>query len=321
MEQGKGDWQEKRVLITGSTGFLGCWLSNSLAEKGAKITGIDISQKPSPSFRLFNLKEKINQLNVDLKDIEKLKDLFKDNNPEIILHLAAQPLVTEANKNPIPTFENNIKGTWNILEVARKTDTPIIIASSDKAYGTHKNLPYTEEMPLKGSFPYDVSKTAKDLIAQAYYKTYGLPLAITRFANFYGGGDLHFDRIVPGTIRSLTYNESPIIRSNGKYIRDYIYIKDVVSAYILLAENLEKHKGEAFNFSNEDPIDVLSIVSKITSLMNKSHEPKILDEAKGEIVNQYLSGKKARELLGWQPKYNLDQGLKETIEWYKNYFG
>ncbi|MEK6852743.1 MAG: NAD-dependent epimerase/dehydratase family protein, partial [Nanoarchaeota archaeon] len=246
----------------------------------------------------------------------------KKHDPEIVFHLAAQPLVTEANRNPLPTFENNIKGTWNVLEASRHSNVQgIIVASSDKAYGIHERLPYTEEARLQGTFPYDVSKSAKDLIAQAYFRTYGLAVGITRSGNFYGGGDLHFDRIVPGTVKSLLQEERPIIRSDGKYIRDYIYIKDIANAYLIFAKKLGQFKGHAFNFSNEHPLAVIAIVNKIALLINKQHlEPQILNQAKAEIKEQYLSSEKARSLLDWRPKYNLDNSLLETIEWYKNYF-
>lgn len=314
-------WKDKRVFITGSAGFLGCWLSNNLADAGAKITGLDIEIKQGSNFHNFDLKNKINQLNVDITNYDLLTKTFKEHEPEIVFHLAAQPLVTEANKNPLPTFENNIRGTWNVLESARNSNiNGIIVASSDKAYGIPEKLPYDENHKLHGVYPYDVSKSVKDLISQAYHKTFGLPVGITRCGNFFGGGDLYFDRIVPGTIKSFIFNESPIIRSDGKFIRDYIYIKDVVDAYTTLAENINKVKGHAFNFSTEIPLDVLTIVNKIASLMNSNIQPTILNQVKAEIREQHLTSKKAREMLGWQAKYDLDSALKETIEWYKEHF-
>ncbi len=314
-------WKDKRVLITGSAGFLGCWLSNTLADAGAKVTGLDIKIKQDSNFHKFNLKNKISQLHLDITNYNLLKETLSQLEPEIVFHLAAQPLVTEANKNPLPTFENNIKGTWNVLESARNSNIDgIIVASSDKAYGIPEKLPYDENHKLHGVYPYDVSKSVKDLISQAYYKTFDLPVGITRCGNFFGGGDLYFDRIVPGTIKSLIFNESPIIRSDGKFIRDYIYIKDVVDAYTTLAENIDRVKGHAFNFSTEIPLDVLTIVNKIAFLMNSNIQPTILNQVKTEIREQHLTSKKAREMLGWQAKYDLDLALKETIDWYKEHF-
>ncbi|HIH17785.1 MAG TPA: NAD-dependent epimerase/dehydratase family protein [Nanoarchaeota archaeon] len=316
-------WTDKRVLVTGSAGFLGCWLCNILVENGACVTGLDIEIKPKSNFYNFNLKKRIKQLHVDVTNYALLRKIFSQEEPEIVFHLAAQPLVTLANKNPLPTFENNIKGTWNVLEAARNSRSMngVVVASSDKAYGIHETLPYTEDAPLRGAYPYDVSKSAADLITQAYSKTYGLPVGITRSGNFYGGGDLYFDRIVPGTIKSLIFDEAPIIRSDGRFVRDYIYIKDVANAYMLLAKKLKQVRGEAFNLTTEEPLDVLALVSTISRLMGKQHlKPSILNIAKAEIREQYLSGKKARELLDWSAKYSLGESLKETITWYKQYF-
>lgn len=317
-------WTDKRVLVTGSAGFLGCWLSNILVENGAHVTGLDIDIKPRSNFYNFGLKKKIKQLHVDVTNYTLLRKTFSKEEPEIVFHLAAQPLVTIANKNPLPTFENNIKGTWNLLEAARNAGSVygVVVASTDKAYGVHEKLPYTEDAPLHGAYPYDVSKSAADLLAQAYFKTYGLPVGITRSGNFYGGGDLYFDRIVPGTIKSLIFDEAPIIRSDGRFVRDYIYIKDIANAYMILAKKLRHVRGEAFNLSTEEPLNVLALVSMISRLMGKQHlKPSVLNIAKAEIREQYLSGEKARNLLGWSAKYSLEESLKETITWYKQYFG
>jgi CDP-glucose 4,6-dehydratase len=241
-----------------------------------------------------------------------------------VFHLAAQTIVSIANNNPISTFETNIKGTWNILEACRRNKRikKIIVASSDKAYGDQIELPYDENFSLIGRHPYDVSKSCADLICRSYFETYNLPVCITRCGNFYGGGDLNFNRIIPGTIRSILNNEPPVIRSDGSFIRDYFYIEDGVLAYILLAEKMEDPKlfGEAFNFSNEIQITVLDLVNKIIELMNSNLKPKILNEVSNEIKHQYLSAKKAREILGWKPKFNLEPGLKKTIDYYKNFF-
>jgi CDP-glucose 4,6-dehydratase len=241
-----------------------------------------------------------------------------------VFHLAAQTIVGVANREPLATFETNIKGTWNILEACRRVGgvSRIVIASSDKAYGDQLVLPYSETTPLQGEHPYDVSKSCADLISRAYYVSYGLPVCITRCGNFYGGGDLNFNRIVPSTIRAALREKPVVIRSDGTFIRDYFYAKDGVLAYLHLAEQMDRKEilGEAFNFSNELQISVRGMVDKVLELMDKTHlEPVVLNRAKNEIKHQYLSADKARKMLGWESKYALEEGLKETIEWYKKF--
>jgi CDP-glucose 4,6-dehydratase len=241
-----------------------------------------------------------------------------------VFHLAAQTIVGVANREPLATFETNIKGTWNILEACRRVGgvSRIVIASSDKAYGDQLVLPYSETTPLQGEHPYDVSKSCADLISRAYYVSYGLPVCITRCGNFYGGGDLNFNRIVPCTIRSALRDKPVVIRSDGTFIRDYFYAKDGVLAYLHLAEQMDRKEvlGEAFNFSNELQISVRGMVDHVLKLMGKSHlEPVVLNRANNEIKHQYLSADKARKMLGWESKYPLEEGLKETIEWYEQF--
>lgn len=259
----------------------------------------------------------------DVENLELVERAINEYEIDTVFHLAAQTIVGTANRSPISTFETNIKGTWNVLEACRRISTvkAVIVASSDKAYGDQKVLPYDETTPLQGTHPYDVSKSCADLISYSYYKTYGLPVCITRCGNFYGGGDLNFNRLIPGTIRAILKNEKPTIRSDGTLIRDYVYVKDGADAYILLAEKMRELKiaGESFNFSNEDKHTVKDIVDKISKIMGSKLEPVILNEAKNEILHQYLSAKKARKTLDWKPKYTVEEGLKETIEWYKNF--
>ncbi len=262
-------------------------------------------------------------VNGKVEDFSLILRTINEYEIDTIFHLAAQTIVGTANRSPLSTFEINIKGTWNILEAARQLHTPrTIIASSDKAYGSHEKLPYKEDAKLIGSHPYDVSKTCADLIAQAYIKTYGLPVGITRCGNLYGGGDLNFSRIIPGTIKSLHSSEPPIIRSDGTYLRDYFYVKDAVSAYLLFAEKLSEPQitGQAFNFGTETPISVIDVVNMLVGISGKKLKPKILNEVKNEIHSQYLSCEKARRLLNWKPKFTLQQGLKETYGWYSGYF-
>jgi CDP-glucose 4,6-dehydratase len=255
-----------------------------------------------------------------------LERILNEYEIDTVFHLAAQPIVGTANRGSLSTFETNIKGTWNLLEACRRTQPlvkRIIVASSDKAYGTQEHLPYTEQSPLRGAHPYDVSKTCADLIASSFFATYQLPLAITRCGNFYGGGDLNFNRLVCGTIRSVLRGQPVIIRSDGTPKRDYIYIKDAVSAYMVLAERLEECalSGEAFNFSGGMPLSVMEITNKILGLMNKQDHPvEVLNQSRGEIKDQYLSIEKAASILNWHPRYSLEEGLKETIAWYKTFF-
>lgn len=318
-------WQRKNVFITGCTGLLGSWLTKTLVERGANVTGLIRDWVPQSNLIKYNFDENINIVRGNVEDYFLLERVLNEYEIDTVFHLAAQTIVGVANRNPLSTFETNIKGTWNILEAARRNDLVerLILASSDKAYGEQEHLPYSEEMPLRGSHPYDVSKSCADSIAQAYYRTYGLPICITRCGNFFGGGDLNFNRIIPGTIRSAFFDQRPIIRSDGGYIRDYIYVMDAVEAYLLLAEKMDRPevRGEAFNFSNEIQLTVMDLVKKVLKLMEREDlEPMIKDEAKGEIRHQYLSSHKARSLLDWRPHYTLEDGLLETISWYKDFF-
>lgn len=317
-------WKDKNIFVTGATGLLGSWLVKALVDNNANLVCLVRDIVPKSNLYLNGYYKKVVMVNGSLEDYFLIERTLNEYEVDTIFHLGAQTIVGTANRSPLATFESNIKGTWSVLEAARnsKLIERIIVASSDKAYGEHEKLPYTEDMPLKGRHPYDVSKSCADLIAQSYYYTYDLPVGITRCGNFYGGGDLNFNRLIPGTIKSVLNNERPVIRSDGKYIRDYIFILDAVEAYLFLAQKLDNPaiRG-AFNFSNESQVTVLDVVKKILKLMNREDlEPVILNETKSEIKHQYLSARKAREMLGWKPKYTLERGLTETIEWYKKFF-
>lgn len=320
-------WRLRNVFITGCSGFLGYWLTEYLAKEGANVIGLVRDFVPQSSFYRFRLNEKITVVRGGVEDYPLLERILNEYEIDTVFHLAAQTIVEIANRSPLSTFETNIKGTWNVLEACRKTQPlvkRVVIASSDKAYGAQKELPYTEDTPLKGTHPYDVSKTCSDLIAYTFFNTYQLPVCITRCGNFYGGGDLNFNRLVPGTIRSVLYNMPLIIRSDGTPKRDYIYIKDVVHAYITLAENLEQLNlsGEAFNFSSETQLSVLDMTNKILERMGQKNYPvSILNQSKGEIKDQYLSTGKVKKILNWSPQYSLENSLKETIDWYRKFFG
>jgi len=320
----KNYWKNKNVFITGATGFLGSWLTKYLLERNSNITALVRDWVPKSKLISDNSINKINIVRGNIEDYLLLERIINEYEIDTVFHIAAQTIVGIANTNPLSTFESNIKGTWNILEACRKAPKvkKVIVASSDKAYGDQEILPYNEDFPLIGRHPYDVSKSCADLICRSYYETYNLPVCVTRCGNFYGGGDLNFNRIVPGTIRSILNNEPPVIRSDGSFIRDYFYIEDAVLAYLLLAEKMDDKSihGEAFNFSNEIQITVLDLVNKIINLMNSKLKPVILNEATNEIKHQYLSAKKARKILGWSPKFDLDLGLKKTIDYYKDFF-
>jgi CDP-glucose 4,6-dehydratase len=320
-------WKGRRVFVTGATGMIGSWLVKTLLAKGAYIVALVWDANPQSEFFRSGDYLRVSIINGCLEDFWTLERAINEQEIDTVFHLGAQTIVGTAHRFPLPTFEANIRGTYNLLEACRihaNLVQRVVIASSDKAYGEQPNLPYTEDMPLLPRHPYEVSKACADLIAQAYYHTYGLPIAIARCGNVYGGGDLNWSRIVPGTIRSLLHGERPIIRSDGTYVRDYIYVEDVVKAYMCLAECLddERIRGEAFNFSTESPMTVLEIVAEIQRLMGCEHlSPDIRNCAKGEIRHQYLSAAKARKILGWQPHFSLRQGLLKTIEWYRVFLG
>jgi CDP-glucose 4,6-dehydratase len=260
----------------------------------------------------------------DICDRDTVERAIGEYETTVVIHVAAQAIVGIANRNPISTFESNIRGTWTVLEACRRSPgvRSIVIASSDKAYGSHDKLPYTEDAPLAGRFPYDVSKACADMIAQSYACTYDLPVAVTRCGNFYGGGDLNWNRIVPSAIRSLLRGERPVIRSDGSYVRDYFYVEDGAAAYLLLAEQLfgrPELRGKAFNFSNETEVTVMELVSRIVKAMGTDLEPLVLNEATCEIPRQSLCAARARTLLGWSPLFTLDEGLERTIAWYREF--
>ena len=311
--------------MTGATGIVGAWLVKDLLALGAYVVALVRDADPQSEFLRSGDYQRTFVVNGRLEDFTTLERAINEHEIEAVFHLAAQPIVGVAQRFPLHTFEANIRGSYNLLEACRVHSgfvKRVVIASSDKAYGAQPNLPYTEEMPLQGQYPYEVSKSCTDLIAQSYIFSYGLPVAIARCGNIYGGGDLNWSRIVPATIRSFLQGERPMIRSDGRYVRDYIYVKDVTQAYLRVAERLDDPpvQGQAFNFSPERALTVLEIVEAIQRLMDCQHlPPDVRNTAQGEILSQYLSAEKAQRVLGWRPCYSLDEGLAETIEWYRSF--
>lgn len=320
-------WKDKKVFVTGASGLLGSWLVDELLLRGAHVTCLVRDWVPDSRLLSDTTRKGVNLVRGSLEDLELAIRALNEYEIDTVFHLGAQTIVGTASRSPLSTFESNIKGTWILLEACRLCDSlieRIVVASSDKAYGIHEQLPYNEDTPLQGCYPYDVSKSCADLISFSYYHTYGLPVAVTRCGNLYGGGDLNLNRLIPGTIVSAMRGERPVIRSDGTYQREYFYVRDAVEAYLDLAEQMpgDGTSGEAFNFGVERPYSVLELVQAILQVSGRTElEPLILNEARHEIPEQWLDCTRAHERLGWQPRYSLEQGLKETIAWYKAWLG
>jgi CDP-glucose 4,6-dehydratase len=319
-----GFWHDRPVFVTGATGLLGGWLVRRLVEEGASVTALVRDWVPRSTLLTADWLKKVTIVRGDVRDQVVLERSLGEYEIDTVFHLAAQTIVGVANRNPVSTLDTNIRGTWALLEAARRSPLTkaVIIASSDKAYGDHEELPYDEDAALQGEHPYDVSKSCADLIAKMYAVTFGVPVAVTRCGNFYGGGDLNWNRLIPGTIRSALKNERPVIRSDGTLIRDYFYVEDGAAAYMQLAQALHARpelRGEAFNFSNELQVDVLTLAKKILERMKSPLEPDVRADARNEIQHQWLSAAKARRMLGWAPQFTLDEGLERTIAWYRDF--
>ncbi len=321
-----GFWQDRRVFVTGCTGLVGAWTVRALLARGAHVVGLVRDQVHGSELVRSGLANRIDVVRGDVADAALLERALAEYEIQTVVHLAAQTIVGIANRSPLSTFETNIKGTWCLLEAARRCgyNPHVVVASSDKAYGDQPQLPYTEDAPLQGRHPYDASKSCTDLLALTYAHTYKMPVCVTRCGNFYGGGDLNWNRIVPGTIRSVLRGQRPVIRSDGTFVRDYFYVKDGAAAYLHLAECMAARPdvhGHAFNFSTEIQVTALQMVQRILRLMGSPLTPDVRGEATNEIKHQYLSAEKARRMLAWAPRYDLDAALAETVAWYRDYFG
>lgn len=318
-------WTGRTVFVTGATGLLGSWLVDELLGRGADCVCLVRDWVPTSKLVEDGSAREAVLVHGELEDHDLLVRVLNEYAVDTVFHLGAQTIVGTARRSALSTFESNVRGTWNLLEACRRCEElveRVVVASSDKAYGPSDDLPYTEETPLRGRYPYDVSKSCADLISFSYHHTYDLPVTVTRCGNLFGGGDLNFNRLIPGTIRSALRDERPVIRSDGTYVRDYFYVRDAVEAYLALAERLPEDGvvGEAFNFGNETPLSVLELVEKILELTGREElSPRILDESRAEIREQHLDCTRARERLGWEPRRSLEEGLRETIAWYDDW--
>jgi CDP-glucose 4,6-dehydratase len=310
-----------KALVTGGRGFAASWLAKALLEGGSEVTSLDREGASPSGLELHGIAGDVNDEVGDLRDHELVLKLLRDNGIDSVFHLAAQAIVGDANASPIPTFQTNIEGTWIVLEAGREAGIElVVVASSDKAYGPHEELPYTEESALQPVFPYDVSKAATDLIARSYWHTYGLPVAVTRFANLYGGGDRNFSRLIPETVTAVLDGRRPVIRSDGSPERDFLYVEDAASAYLAVADALTSGQGggEAFNAGWGRPHPVREVIDLICELGPGDVEPDYrgTGNPSGEIDRQYLDSTKIRERIGWEPRVELREGLGRTLDWY-----
>lgn len=324
-EAGQKFWHNRSVLVTGAGGFIASWLCRALLQAGANVVGLVRDSAGERLLTIHGIRNHMTILHGSITDYALVERALNEYDADTCLHLAAQAIVGVANRSPLSTFESNIKGTWNVLEACRvsKTVQRVVVASSDKAYGDQPQLPYREDTPLDGCFPYDASKVCTDVLARSYAATYQLPVAVTRCANVYGGGDFNWSRLIPGTIRSLLNGEPPVIRSDGTPERDYVYVSDAAAAYLTLAERAAEPgiQGSAFNFGAGQPVSALSLVERMISATGSCLRPRILGQASGEIDRQFLDSSRARRVLGWTPRVSLDEGLALTSRWYADYLG
>jgi len=319
-------WAGSTALVTGATGMVGSWLVRELLARGTRVVALIHDADPQSELFRSGDAARMSVVNGSLEDPGSVERAINEHEADTVFHLGAQTIVGTAVRSPVATFEANLRGSYLLLDACRHHRAlvkRVVFASSDKAYGEQPVLPYTEDMPLLARHPYDVSKRCGEAIAQCYFHTYGVPVAIARCGNIYGGGDLNWSRIVPGTLRSVLRGERPVIRSDGKFVRDYLHVLDAVSAYIALAERVNEPEvaGQAFNFSTESPVNVLEVVAQIQALTGTALEPRVLNQARHEIAGQHLSAARARSVLQWSARYDLAQGLAATLPWYRDFLG
>lgn len=314
-------WRNTRVLVTGASGFIGGNLSQELLSRGAQVITIERDQRPTNTLRLLGILDRVSVVQGDICDSPLVARVLNEYSATHCFHLAAQAIVGVASSGPMSTFETNIRGTYAVLDACRTAAAlrGVVVASSDKAYGVHEKLPYTEDAPLLGLYPYDASKACTDILARSYCISFGLRCAVTRNANIYGPGDMNFSRLVPDAIRSALRGVALDIRSDGKMERDYMFVDDGVRGYLMLAEALERDDvaGEAVNFGTQQPVSVLTVTKAVAAIAGEAPEPRVLGIAKNEIPRQYLDVSKAARLLGWKAEHTLEQGLAKTIPWYR----
>ena len=322
---GREFWNNRSVLVTGAGGFIASWVCQALVEAGANVVGLVRDSAGERLLTIHGLRDCMTIIHGSITDYALVERALNEYDADTCFHLAAQAIVGVANRSPLSTFESNIKGSWNVLEACRvsKTMQRVVVASSDKAYGDQSQLPYREDTPLDGRFPYDASKVCTDVLARSYAATYQVPVALTRCANVYGGGDFNWSRLIPGTIRSLLGGEAPVIRSDGTPERDYMHIADAVAAYLMLAERAAEDgiRGTAFNFGTGQPVSALRLVERIITAAGSSLRPRILGQAGGEIDRQFLDSTRAQQVLDWRPRVSLEEGLALPPRWYEAYFG
>jgi CDP-glucose 4,6-dehydratase len=326
IDAGRDPWRDRPVLVTGAAGLLGSWLVSRLLERGARVVVLLRDLVPDALLETSGDRQRAITVVGDVCDGALIERVLAEYEIDAVFHLAAQTIVEHAHRNPVGTFRSNIEGTWEVLDACRRSGRPtrIVVASSDKAYGEQADLPYREDQPLQGRHPYDVSKSCTDLIAQSYAWTYDLPIVVTRCGNLYGGGDLNFNRLIPGSIRDALAGRRPTLRSDGTPLRDYLYVEDAAEAYMSLA--LRAHepaiRGEAWNFSTETPMTATDVVQRVLQACGRPDlEPVVLGTATHEILAQHLSSEKARRVLGWTPAYGLERGFERTVSWYSDYIG
>jgi CDP-glucose 4,6-dehydratase len=312
------------AMVTGAQGFAGSWLARALLAAGARVVGYDRGDPPLSGLELQGIAGEVELVDGDLTDADLIARTLDQRDVDAVFHLAAQTIVGRANASPIPTFEANIRGTWTVLEACRGAGVQtVVVASSDKAYGAHEDLPYREDASLQPTFPYDVSKAATDLIARSYWHTFELPVAVTRFANIYGGGDLNFSRLIPEAISAVIDGRRPVIRSDGSPERDFLYVEDAAGAYLAIARALDegRGRGEAFNAGAGRPFSVREVLDTVCSVSGSAVEPDIRGTGNpaGEIDRQYLDSTKIREVTGWEPQLTLEEGIRQTLEWYRRH--